>query len=33
LPGDTIELKNQTVWVNGTPLIEPYAHYLLPAAC
>ncbi len=30
LPGDTLELKNQTVSVNGTPLVEPYAHYLLP---
>ena len=30
LPGDTIELKNQTVFVNGQPLVEPYAHYLLP---
>jgi signal peptidase I len=30
LPGDAVELKNQTVSVNGTPLVEPYAHYLLP---
>ena len=32
LPGDTIELKNQTVFVNGQPLSEPYAHYLFPPA-
>ena len=32
LPGDTIELKNQTVLVNGQPLVEPYAHYLFPPA-
>ena len=32
LPGDTIELKNQTVIVNGQPLVEPYAHYLFPPA-
>ncbi len=30
LPGDTLELKNQTVHINGMPLIEPYAHYLFP---
>jgi signal peptidase I len=32
LPGDTIELKNQTVLVNGQPLAEPYATYLFPPA-
>ena len=32
LPGDTLELKNQTVFVNGQPLAEPYAHYLFPPA-
>ena len=30
LPGDTLELKNQTIQINGMPLIEPYAHYLFP---
>ena len=32
LPGDTLELKNQTVYINGTPLVEPFAHYLFPPA-
>ena len=32
LPGETIELKNQTVFVNGQALTEPYAHYLFPPA-
>jgi signal peptidase I len=32
LPGDTLELKNQTVFINGQPLMEPYAHYIFPAA-
>ena len=32
LPGETLELKNQTISINGTPLAEPYAHYLFPPA-
>jgi signal peptidase I len=32
LPGDTLELRNQTVYINGAPLVEPYAHYQLPPA-
>jgi len=28
LPGETIELRNHRVHVNGRPLEEPYAHYL-----
>ncbi|HEX7280545.1 MAG TPA: signal peptidase I [Vicinamibacterales bacterium] len=32
LPGDTLELQNQTILINGQPLNEPYAHYLLPPA-
>ena len=32
LPGDTLELKNKTVYVNGTALDEPYVHFLFPDA-
>ena len=32
LPGDTLELRNQTVVINGQALTESYAHYLLPPA-
>jgi signal peptidase I len=32
LPGETLELQNQTVLINGQPLDEPYAHYLFPPA-
>ena len=32
LPGETLELRNQTVLINGEPLVEPYAHYLFPPA-
>ena len=32
LPGDTLELQNQTLLVNDQPLDEPYAHYLFPPA-
>jgi signal peptidase I len=28
LPGETVELRNHQVYVNGRPLDEPYAHYL-----
>jgi signal peptidase I len=31
LPGDTIELRNKKVYVNGQPLDEPYVHFLEPA--
>ncbi len=27
LPGDTIEVREKTVFVNGKPLVEPYAKY------
>ena len=30
LPGETLELKEKKVYVNGTPLDEPYAHFLFP---
>jgi len=32
LPGDTLELRNQTVSINGRALTERYAHYLFPPA-
>jgi signal peptidase I len=28
LPGETIELRDRRVYINGTPLDEPYAHFL-----
>ncbi len=30
LPGETIEIRNKTVFVNGKPLDEPYVHFLEP---
>ena len=30
LPGDTIELRNKKVFVDGKPLDEPYVHFLFP---
>jgi signal peptidase I len=30
LPGDTLELRNRQVLINGTAIQEPYAHYLFP---
>ncbi len=33
LPGETLELRGQTIYINGAPLVEPYAHYqTLPAS-
>jgi signal peptidase I len=31
LPGETLELRNKKVYINGTPLDEPYVHFLDPA--
>jgi signal peptidase I len=31
LPGETIELRNKRVYVNGHPLDEPYVHFLDPS--
>jgi len=30
LPGETLELRNKKVYVNGSPLEEPYVHFLEP---
>ncbi|MGE3956791.1 MAG: signal peptidase I [Vicinamibacterales bacterium] len=30
LPGETIELRQKKVYINGTPLDEPYVHFLEP---
>ncbi len=30
LPGETVEIRNKTVYVDGKPLDEPYAHFLEP---
>ena len=30
LPGDTVEVRNRQVLINGTRVDEPYAHYLFP---
>jgi signal peptidase I len=32
LPGDTLELRNKRVYINGHPLEEPYVHFLEPAS-
>jgi signal peptidase I len=32
LPGETLELRNKKVFVNGQPLDEPYVHFLEPTA-
>jgi signal peptidase I len=32
LPGETLEVRDKKVFVNGTALDEPYAHYLQPVA-
>ena len=32
LPGETVEVREKKVYVNGSPIDEPYAHYLDIAA-
>jgi signal peptidase I len=31
LPGETVELKGQTIYIDGKALDEPYVHFLFPA--
>jgi signal peptidase I len=30
LPGETVELRNKKIYINGKPLDEPYVHFLTP---
>ncbi len=30
LPGETVEVRDKTVYVDGRPLVEPYAHFIEP---
>ena len=32
LPGETVEVRNRQVMINGTRIDEPYAHYLFPVS-
>jgi signal peptidase I len=32
LPGETLEVREKKVYINGRPLDEPYAHYLQPVS-
>jgi signal peptidase I len=32
LPGETLEVREKKVYINGKPLDEPYAHFLRPPA-
>lgn len=31
LPGESVELRSQQIFINGVRIDQPYAHYLLPA--
>ena len=30
LPGETLELKHKKIYINGSPIDEPYVHFLRP---
>ena len=30
LPGETLEMRNKKIYINDTPLDEPYVHFLFP---
>jgi len=30
LPGETLEMKNKRIYINGKPLDEPYVHFIEP---
>jgi len=32
LPGETVELRHKKVYINGSPIDEPYVHFLSPPA-
>ena len=32
LPGDRLELRRKTIYINGEPVVEPYAHLTAPAS-
>jgi signal peptidase I len=32
LPGETVEVKDRKIYINGTVIDDPHAHYLLPAS-
>jgi signal peptidase I len=32
LPGETVEVRDRKIFINGTPIDDPHAHYLLPAS-